>query len=110
MNGVRHPVRGEGSLEFIDQLLVAGHAFILQKTGATAESVEMFLQFEDSSVVESKAFPNSIAILDRGVERADAGLVSMGELSVDVDDEIGVGGIVSLQHGLVFPIESFVNG
>ena len=43
----------------------------------TAEPGEMFVQFEDAAVIEPQSFPDRIAALHRGIERADAGFIPM---------------------------------
>jgi len=68
----------------------------------------VFPEFEDAAIVKSQAFPDGIAVLDGGVEGADAGFVTMNEPAVDVNDQVGVGGVVLLEHGSVFPVEPLV--
>ena len=105
---VGHSVRGEGALELFEQAPVGGHALVFQEVRAATEAIEVFPEFEDAAIVKSQAFPDGIAVLDGGVEGADAGFVTMNEPAVDVNDQVGVGGVVLLEHGSVFPVEPLV--
>jgi hypothetical protein len=52
---------------------------------------------EDAALVEPEAFPHGVPTLNDAVERAYAGLIAMDELTVDVDDEIPIPLIKSLE-------------
>src|ERR1700737_1913003 len=62
----------------------------------------MFEQFEDAAVVKAETFPNGVATLHRGVERADGRLVAVHEPAVDVNDQVAVLLVKLLEHGLSF--------
>ena len=48
--------------------------------------------------IEPQSFPDRVAALDRRVERADAGLIPMHQLAVDVDQQIAVFFVEVLEH------------
>jgi hypothetical protein len=58
----------------------------------------MLVQSKNPALVKPQSFPNGIAALDRGIERADAGFVPMNKPTVDVDDQIAVSFVEFLQH------------
>src|SRR6266404_3603283 len=58
----------------------------------------MLVQFENPALIKPQSFPNGIAALDGGIERADAGFVPTNKLTVDVDDQMAVSFVEFLQH------------
>src|ERR1700736_4658830 len=48
--------------------------------------------------LKMRTFPNCVAALHRGIERAHSGFVAMHKLAVDVDDQVLVLGIEFLLH------------
>ena len=58
----------------------------------------MFVQFENAAVIEPQSFPDRVAALHRGIERADAGLVPVHELAVDVHQQVAVLFVELLEH------------
>ena len=58
----------------------------------------MLVQFENATVVKPQTFPNRVAALDRGIERTDARLVAVDQLTVDVNDQVLVLRIKFLLH------------
>jgi hypothetical protein len=64
------------------------------------QASEMFAQFENPAVVESKAFPDGIPTLHSGIEWADPGFVAMDQLAVDVNHQIAISFVEFLKHCL----------
>jgi len=62
------------------------------------QSVEMLMQLEDASVVKPQSFPDCVTALHRGIKRTDPGFIAMHELTVDIDDQVAISLIKSLQH------------
>src|SRR5580700_2816641 len=60
----------------------------------------MLVQSENLSLIEAEAFPDGVAALDGGIERADSSLVAVQEFPIDVDKYIAVARVVGLQHKL----------
>lgn len=98
MDIVAHVVRFEGTAQFIGESLVSGVTFVTEHVCAFAKPREVFVELEDAAFVKSQSFPNRVTILHRRIERANPGFVAMNESTVDVDDEIAIGGVVGLQH------------
>ena len=98
MNPITHFVRCEGAFEFFDDFLPRRKIDNRQRLRGMFETIEVLVQFEDATVVESKPFPDCVPALDCGIERTDSGFVAMHELTVDVDDQVAVLGIKFLKH------------
>src|SRR5205085_6799659 len=58
----------------------------------------MLVQFKNPALIKPQSFPNGIATLDGGIERADARVVAMNKLAIDVDHQIAVSFVEFLQH------------
>ena len=58
----------------------------------------MFVQFENAAIIEPQSFPDRVAALDRGIKRADAGLIPVHELAVDVYQQVAVLFVEALEH------------
>lgn len=101
VNVIPHVVGFERAAKFIDELLVAGHAFELKGGRTSLESIQVCFEFEDAAVVNPQAFPHCVAVLHRRVERADASFVSVDEVAVDVGEDICVGFVECLEHDVI---------
>ena len=69
-----------------------------QGLGRPAQPGQVLVQPEDPAVVEPQALPDRVAALHGRVERADRGLVPVGQVPADVDDQVAVPLVESLQH------------
>src|ERR1043166_4940241 len=58
----------------------------------------MLMELEDPAVVESQTFPHCVTPVHRRIERANSGLVTMHQLSVDVYDQVAVSLVEFLKH------------
>ena len=84
--------------------MIASCVGISAKASARAEAaqaVQVLDQPEDPAVVEPQALPDRVAALHRAVERADAGLVAVHELAVDVDEQVAVALVEGLEHQVI---------
>ena len=98
MNAVGHAVGFQRAADFADDLLMGGDNGEGERLGGAAQAVEVFGQLEDATVVEAEAFPDGVAALHGGIERADAGLVAVDEPAADVDDQVAVLFVGFLEH------------
>ena len=73
---VGHLVGVESLLDFGAQFVLGGDRLECKRLSAVGEALEVLLETEDLVVVQAQAFPNGVASLDRGVERADAAALS----------------------------------
>jgi len=103
VHAVVHLIRLECALDLADDLVVKRNVGKRQRERRASQSVEMLVQLEDSPVVDAQALPDGVAALNRGVERADAGLVTVNQLTVDVDQQILVLRIELLEHRSLIP-------
>src|SRR5439155_10177162 len=62
------------------------------------QPVEMFVELENSTVIQAQPFPDCVAALHCRIERADPCFVTMHQLPVDIDDQVAVSLIEFLQH------------
>ena len=99
MDAVAHFVGRECALQFLDNFFAWRKIENRQRARRFFESIEMFYQFKDATVVEPQAFPNRVTALDRGIERTDPGLVAVDQFTVDVNDQVFVLRIKLLLHG-----------
>src|SRR5437899_6062720 len=58
----------------------------------------MFVELENTAIVETQSFPDCIAALHRRIKRADPSLVAMHELPVDIHNQVAVSLVEFLQH------------
>jgi hypothetical protein len=61
--------------------------------GGVVEPVEVGVEGKDVTVVDPQAFPDCIASLDGTVKNTDFGFVAMKHFSVNVHEEVFVGGV-----------------
>jgi hypothetical protein len=62
------------------------------------QAVEVFVQFENATIVKSQAFPDRVAALHDGIEWTHAGFIAMHEPTVDIDDQVAVLLVKFLEH------------
>jgi hypothetical protein len=62
------------------------------------QTIQMFVQLENATVIKSQTFPDSVPTLHGRIERTDPSLVAMDELAVDVNDQIAVSFVEFLKH------------
>ncbi len=98
VDAVGHSVRGQRPPDLLDDLVVGRDLDEGQRLGGAVKAIEMLAQPEDAAVVKPQTFPYGIATLDHGIERADPGLVAVDQLPVDVDLQVTVSFVESLQH------------
>ena len=98
MNAVAHLVRGQRAPDLVDDFFVRRNFRKGERFRGTPEPGEMFVQFEDAAVIEPQSFPDRVAALHRGIKRADAGLVAVHELAVDVHQQVAVLLVELLEH------------
>jgi hypothetical protein len=74
----------------MDDLVVGGDLGERQRLGGIPEAVQVLDQPKDAALVEAQSLPDTVTTLNDTVERTDACLIAMNELTADVDDEISV--------------------
>src|SRR5689334_16292117 len=62
------------------------------------QPVQVLPQLEDAPLVDAQPLPHGVPALNGGVEGADPGLVTVDQLTVDVDEKIGVARVERLLH------------
>ena len=98
MHAVAHLVGLERPSDFVDDLLIRRYLGERKRQRRTTQPVKVLVEFEDPPVVEAQTLPYRVAPLHCRVEGADAGLVTVDQLAVDVDEEVLVLGIELLEH------------
>jgi hypothetical protein len=76
---VPHPVGVEGAPNLADDLLFGGNVCKGQRQRRTAQPGQVLAEyeFEDTSIVDAQLFPDRVAALHDGIERADARLIAV---------------------------------
>jgi len=62
------------------------------------QAIKVVVQFENPTLIKSQTLPDSIPTLHGRIEWTDPSLVAMNELAVDVNDQIAVSFVESLEH------------
>ena len=98
MNTVAHFVRGKRAFDFLNDFFPPWDFCERQGSGRMLQPVEMFVELENPTVVESQSFPHRIAALHRRIEWADPCFIAMHQLPVDVHNQVAVSLVEFLQH------------
>ncbi len=99
VNVVVHVVRFERAADLVAQRFVGGNLRESECLGGAAKPLQVLRQAEDRSAVNAQPFPDRVASLDGGIERADPGPVAVHQLTVDVDQDVAVAFVEGLEHG-----------
>ena len=98
MHAIVHFVRGQRPFDLFDNLFTRWNFGKRERRRRAMQSVEMLVQLEDPSVVKPQPFPDCVTALHRGIKGTDPGFIAMHELTVDIDDQVAILLIKSLQR------------
>src|SRR6266581_559823 len=100
MRAVTDFVSDQRAFDFFNNFFARWNFRERQSDRGTMQAIEMFVELENSAVIQTQAFPNCVATLHHRIKWADAGFVAMHKPPIDVDDQVAVFLVKLLKHAL----------